>query len=117
MTAETRIAAAQVRDLFARVERFDERARGIWGTYRFDVEGVGSWLVRVTDGEIAVKAGGGAADCAIACEAGDLFAIASGVQNLLTAMMQGRVRIGGDLVLAQRLHGFFRSAPEEERRT
>jgi putative sterol carrier protein len=81
----------------------------ISGSYRFDVEGTGSWHVTVVRGAVAVTEAVAPADCVIACDEKDLVRIARGEQNLITAALQGRVRIAGDLALAQKLHGFIRA--------
>jgi len=90
----------------------DPRLQGISGSYRFDVEGVGSWRLEVHDGTVAVTEGTGPADCVIRCDEADFVRIARGEQNLFTAVLQGRVQVEGDYALAQRLHGFVRSPRE-----
>ena len=50
-------------DLAARTAGGSERARGLTASYRFDVEGAGSWRVDVDDGAVAVSESDGAADC------------------------------------------------------
>ena len=92
------------RGLDPRLERFS-------GTYRFDVEGAGTWRVAVDHGAMTVTEGEGAADCTIRCDEGDFVRIASGRQNLVTAFMQGRVQIEGSMVLAQKLAGVVGTRP------
>jgi putative sterol carrier protein len=79
------------------------------GSYRFDIEGVGSWHVTVDQGTLTVTRGMADADCVIHCDESDFLRLASGEQNLVTAALQGRVRIEGNLALAQKLHGFVRA--------
>lgn len=106
--------AERARDILARAAARgpDPRLKGIRGSYRFDVEGAGSWHATVADGTVKVTEGAAAADCVIRCDEADFVRIARGEQNLLTAAMQGRVQIEGDMALAQKLHGFVRTAPE-----
>ena len=59
-------------DLAARTAGGSERTRGLTASYRFDVEGAGSWRVDVDDGSVAVSESDGAADCVIAVPE-DLF--------------------------------------------
>jgi putative sterol carrier protein len=108
-TARSIMAEAQRRreDL-----RPDPRLQGISGSYRFEVEGVGSWRVEVRDEVVTVTESAAPADCVIRCDEADFVRIARGEQNLLTAFMQGRVQVEGDFVLAQRLHGFVRRSAE-----
>ena len=71
-------------------------------TFRFDVEGQGSWLIKVDRGAIVVFEGTGEADCVLSCSAEDFEPIITGRQNLLTAHMQGRLKIEGSPVMALR---------------
>ena len=52
-------------DLAARTAEGSARTRGLRATYRFDVEGAGSWLVAVDDGAVSVSETDAAADCVI----------------------------------------------------
>ncbi len=88
----------------AKGRRFDERAKGIRGSYRFDVEGVGSFRLDVDHGQMSLREDQGPADCVIALDPGDFVRVFEGQQNILTAYMQGRIRIDGDLALAKALH-------------
>lgn len=90
----------------------DQSLQGISGSYRFDIDGVGTWRIDVRDGIATITESTAAADCVIRCEEADFVRIAHGQQNLLTAFLQGRVQIDGDYALAQRLHGFIRVTRE-----
>jgi putative sterol carrier protein len=70
------------------------------GTFRFDVDGQGSYLINVDRGTISVSKGTGKADCTLSCSAEDFEPIITGQQNLITAHMQGRLKIEGSPVLA-----------------
>ena len=85
------------------------------GTYRFDVEGEGSWLITVAEGAPSVTKGGGAADCILSCNREDFERIVTGRQNLLTAHMQGRLRIEGDPMMALRFINAINSASQPTR--
>jgi ubiquinone biosynthesis protein UbiJ len=82
--------------------------KGVTGTYRFDVEGQASVRVEVRDGTFTVSESAAPADCVVRADPGDLARIASGEQNLLTALLQGMVQVQGDFALAQKFHGFMR---------
>jgi len=90
--------------------RKDPRLQGFTGSYRFDVEGVGSWRVEVHDEIATVTESTAPADCVFRCNEADFVRIARGEQNLVTAVLQGRVQAEGDYALAQRFHGFIRAA-------
>jgi putative sterol carrier protein len=93
-----------VRGVLARAAArgFDERLADVEGSYRFDVDGAGSFRVEVDHGKITVREdrGRSAADCVVACSEQDFLEIAGGERDLLTAFMQARVRIEGDWMLA-----------------
>ena len=96
----------------AKALTFDARLKNVDGSYRFDIEGVGSYRLEVHDGRLSFDEGAGPADCMIASSAEDFVQIAAGHRNMLTAYMQGRVRIEGDLALAKLLHGILPAVPE-----
>lgn len=83
--------------------------KGVTGTYRFDVEGQGSVRIEVRDGAFTVAESSAPADCVIRADASDLARIASGEQNLITAVLQGRVQVEGDYALAQKFNGLVRA--------
>jgi len=96
--------AQQIRDIINHVFRggVNPDFERIVGTYRFDVDGEGSWLITVDHGTMSISERGGEADCVLACTADDFEPIVTGRQNLLTAHMQGRLRIEGSPVMALR---------------
>jgi putative sterol carrier protein len=89
--------------------------RGVRGTYRFDIENVGTWFVTVDDGRVKVEPRKREADCAIRCSEEDFISIIQGKRNLLTAALQGRVQVTGDMALAQKFHGFVNLVVERQR--
>lgn len=84
----------------------------IAGTYRFDLEGEGSWLITVAEGTVTVRKEGGVADCILSCSPEDFERIMTGRQNLLTAHMQGRLRIEGNGTMALHLINMIHSASQ-----
>jgi putative sterol carrier protein len=99
-----------------KTERFDERLVDFQGTCRFDIEGVGSYLVEVDHGRVAARVSHGPADCVITSSPDDFVRILDGEQNLLTAFMQGRVGLQGDLAVAMVVHEFVPAHRREEGR-
>jgi putative sterol carrier protein len=84
-----------------------ERLRG---NYRFDIEEAGHWYLAVEGGRVRVSEEDREADCVIECTEGEFLRIIRGEQNLLTALLQGRINITGDMALAQKFYGLVRSA-------
>jgi putative sterol carrier protein len=90
-------------DLAARTAGGSQRTRGLTASYRFDVEGAGSWRVEVDDGAVAVSESDGAADCVISAPEGLFLRIVSGKQSPMGAFLMGKIRVEGDAALAMRL--------------
>lgn len=88
-----------------RLKKREPLLRGVTGTYLFEIEGVGYWFISVRDGAISMEEARHDADCTIRCDEPDLIDIIEGRRNLITAAMQGRVKIQGDITLAQKFHG------------
>jgi putative sterol carrier protein len=106
------VAAESAREFFeqlaARTAGGSERTRGLTATYRFDVDGAGSWHVAVDDGAVSVsETAAAAADCVIAVSEETLLGIVSGRQSAMGALLMGRIRLEGDAALAMRLRDLF----------
>jgi putative sterol carrier protein len=84
-----------------------ERLRGQHASYRFDIEGAGSWRVDVDDGNVTVMQSDMDADCVIAMSEETFMKIARREQNPAIAYMTGKVKVRGDTGLALRLRDFF----------
>lgn len=98
-----------------RMQKYEPVLRGVQGTYLFDIEKVGSWFVAVDDGAIHVEEKKHDADCTISCVEPDFVDIVEGRRQLITAHMQGRVKIRGDMALAQKFHGLLSAKIEQKR--
>lgn len=98
-----------------RMQKYEPVLRGVHGTYLFDIDKVGCWFLAVDDGAISIEETRRDAECTISCDERDFVDIIEGRRNLTTARMQGRVKVRGDIALAQKFHGLV-SAMIEERR-
>ena len=79
-------------------ERRDPRLAGLRATYRLEIEGNGPLWLRVDDGVLDIlESGGGDADTTMFCNEDDFRLVLLGEQNLLTAVLQGRIDVQGDL--------------------
>jgi putative sterol carrier protein len=85
----------------------DIQLEGVQGSYRFDV---GKYHVRValSDGVARFSKSRAKADCEIQASEEDFDEIALGRRNLLALVMQGRVRIKGDVMRALKFSSFVR---------
>ena len=84
-------------------------ANGLRASYRIETEQGKDWTLEVSDGRFSVNGHRGQPDCTIRGDEDDLAHILRGEWDLLTAMLQGRVEIEGDLGIAQRLVALLRS--------
>ena len=78
---------------------------GIHATIRFDVEGVGTWCLRIDDGRADLVEGAAPADLTIYCDERVFVGVIRGETSLLTAVLRGDAEVVGDLSLAFRFHG------------
>lgn len=104
--------AEDVKAMFERfgAQEYDPRVASIRGSYLFDIEGAGHWFVSIDNGKPYVSQEKREADCIIECPEEDFMSAFRGEHNLLTALLQGRVNIRGDMALAHRLHTFLRES-------
>lgn len=98
-----------------RMQNYEPVLRGVHGTYLFDIDKVGCWFVAVDDGAINIEETRRDADCTIICDEADFVDIVEGRRQLLTSHMQGRVKIRGDMALAQKFHGLVSAMIKEKR--
>lgn len=86
----------------------ESKTAGMTNTYRFDIEGAGSWTVDVQDGKVSVSQnGGGEPDCTISTSEETFLKLVSGDQNPTTAYMTGKLKVKGDMGAAMKLQKLF----------
>jgi putative sterol carrier protein len=104
-------------DVFQRYrsQKYEPLLRGVTGTYLFEIERAGCWFIDVREGAIRIEEVEHDADCTIRCDEQDFIDIIEGRRNLLTAGMQGRVKIHGDITLAQKFHGLVSAMVESKK--
>ena len=110
MTAGS-VAAVAARAFFDGLEARAANANleGIEHSYRFEIEGEGSWNVRIHNGRVAVAEGpaDGTADATVRAKADVFERLVSGRQNPATAYMRGKVKVDGDLGAVMKLQRLF----------
>ena len=89
--------------------RVDEsKTAGMTNTYRFEIDGAGSWTVDVQDGKVSVSQDGGAEpDCTITTSEENFQKLIGGELNPTTAYMTGKLKIEGDMGAAMKLQKLF----------
>ena len=100
---------ATVQEFFQKLPTEVDPAKtaGMNNSYVFDVESVGAWTVRVSDGAVTVAEGAEDADCTISASEETLTRIVNGEQNPTTAYMTGKLKISGDMGAALKLQKLF----------
>ena len=100
---------ANVREFFEGLEsRVDpSKTEGMNNSYVFDIDGAGTWTVRVTDGAVKVTEGTGDADATITASEETFEKIIAGEQNATTAYMTGKLKLKGDMSAALKLQKLF----------
>ncbi|HSS79751.1 MAG TPA: SCP2 sterol-binding domain-containing protein [Gaiellaceae bacterium] len=83
------------------------KAKGMTASYKFDIDGAGSWNVDVDDGKVTVTENGGEADTTISTSDETFMKIAKGEQNPTAAYMSGKLKVSGDLGQAMKLQKLF----------
>jgi putative sterol carrier protein len=97
------------REFFETLEtRVDRgKAGALTATYRFEIDGAGTWTVDVDDGKVSVSENGGDADCTISASSETFMKIANREQNPTAAYMSGRLKVKGDMGQAMKLQKLF----------
>jgi putative sterol carrier protein len=84
------------------------KLEGIDQSYRFEIEGEGSWRVAIRACAVTVTEGGSeSADATIKTNAEVFDRIVSGDQNPAMAYMTGKVKVDGDLGAVMKLQKLF----------
>ena len=101
--------AGSAREFFEGIEsRVDPaKTKGQTVSYRFDIEGAGSWHVAVVDGQTTVQESGGGADCVIRMKEETLLKLISRQTKPATAFMTGKIKVEGEVALALKLQQLF----------
>ncbi len=101
--------AESPREFFESLEsRIDpSKAAGLTATYRFEIDGAGTWTVDVDDGKVSVSENGTDADCTITASSETFMKIAKGEQNPTAAYMSGKLKVKGDMGQAMKLQKLF----------
>ncbi|WP_437915378.1 SCP2 sterol-binding domain-containing protein [Sorangium sp. So ce302] len=99
--------------------RYDARLRGTRKVCAVQLSDDERVVVEIADGSFGIAPEGAIEDCQLSCSLDDFLRIFRGEQNLITAIMQGRVGVRGDLGAAQMFQSVFspgdQQAPEATR--
>lgn len=89
-----------------------EKAQGLNATvhFKFTGEEAGDWNATIADGKVAVAQGvpGKPATMTLTADSSDYVKIFTGELDGMSAFMQGKIKLGGDLNLAMKLMQMFK---------
>ena len=83
------------------------KTAGMNNSYVFDIEGAGTWTVKVADGSVTVDEGDTGGDCTISTSDETFEKVVKGEQNPTAAYMSGKLKIKGDMGAAMKLQKLF----------
>jgi putative sterol carrier protein len=90
-----------------RIKAKPEKAAGLNATYQFDLSGE-SWTLQITNGTPTLKAGPAQSpNTTLIASTDDWMNIATGKLNPVTAFMQQKLKVKGDMGLAMKLQGLL----------
>jgi putative sterol carrier protein len=101
--------ADSVRDFFEGLPgRVDPSRTGdMTNSFVFEIEGAGTWTVKVDAGRVSVSEGDQSGDCTISASQETFERIVRGEQNPTTAYMTGKLKVKGDMGAAMKLQKLF----------
>jgi putative sterol carrier protein len=90
-----------------RIKSKPEKAAGLNATYQFDLSGE-SWTLKIADGAASVTPGPAQSpNTTLIASTDDWMNIATGKLNPVTAFMQQKLKVKGDMGLAMKLQGLL----------
>ena len=101
----------EAKDVFSEIETRirskPEKIAGLNATYQFDLTGE-SWTLRINDGTPSVSPGAAQSpNTTFIATTDDWMNIATGKLNPVTAFMQQKLKVKGDMGLAMKLQGLL----------
>jgi|YNPBryBLVA2012_1023415.scaffolds.fasta_scaffold05843_2 putative sterol carrier protein len=105
------MAISSVQELFDNILQSDtSKIQGINGIFLFDLsgEGGGKYALAIREGTISMEDPAAVTpNVTLAMAAQDLIAMANGQLNPVSAFMQGKIKISGDMALAMRMQSIL----------
>jgi putative sterol carrier protein len=90
-----------------RIKAKPEKAAGLNVTYQFDLTGE-SWTLKIADGAASVSPGPAQnPNTTLIASTDDWMSIATGKLNPVTAFMQQKLKVKGDMGMAMKLQGLL----------
>ncbi len=94
-------------EIETRIKQRPEKVAGLNATYQFDLTGE-SWTLRIANGAVTASAGPAQSpNTTFIASTEDWMNIATGKLNPVTAFMQQKLKVKGDMGLAMKLQGLL----------
>jgi putative sterol carrier protein len=102
-----------IKELMGRMPKayMPEKAPGLDTVIQYHLSGAeaGDWMITIKDGKCVVEEGNAPSPkMTLSADSQDYKDIITGKMNGMTAFMQGKVKLSGDLNLAMKLTSFFK---------
>jgi putative sterol carrier protein len=112
---EEEAMSESVQEFFAALatRRYEPLLHSVSGTVQWTIEGVGHWNVVLNKGAITVSREAVVPDSVMSCSEDTFLALAKGVQNPLTAFLQGKLALQGNIALAQVFQRIFENQSDK----
>jgi putative sterol carrier protein len=90
-----------------RIKQHPDKVAGLNATYQFDLTGE-SWTLKINNGAASVSPGPAPSpNTTFVASTDDWLSIATGKMNPVTAFMQQKLKVKGDMGLAMKLQGLL----------
>lgn len=99
-------------ELPAALEKNAEDAKTIGAKFQMNITGAGEWFIDVSPSGPSCKAGTGTADCTFTISSEDFQTLMANPQaNGMQLFFQGKLKIGGNQMLAMKMTKLFQYKP------
>ncbi|GHO90729.1 hypothetical protein KSF_007770 [Reticulibacter mediterranei] len=95
--------------------RYEPLLHSVSGTVQWNIEEEGKWNVIIDKGTITVNRNAVVADSLMSCNKDILLVLANGAQNPLTAFLQGKLAIDGNVGLALVFQRIFQNGTDKNK--
>jgi putative sterol carrier protein len=119
MSEDTFQSSAVFEELKKAIEKDPSLVSKVKGVFRFDLTNAAgkkkTWMVNLKEGSGSVSESEGSADCTIGVKDDVFSQLAAGKVNAQMAFMQGKLKLKGNIMLAQKLETIFSAVKKQQK--